>query len=217
MSPIIIYIAVFFGVAALVGAVAFIMRGDSEAEVEERLSALDGRQERPRQGRRRSVQRAAQRDARRRHWRRREVRLAVLEPAAAVRAGQRVDVGAEVSVDLRRPGRASACCLPSVGGLQRGAGAADGAVPGVSAGHVAAVQTQAAAEEVRRPTARSAGTDRPRTACRPQLGGRLQPGGPGNVRPDRRRVQPHVRRTKPRQAARRSARRPHQARCPTWT
>ena len=40
MSPIIIYTAVFFGVAALVGAVAFMMRGDREAEVEERLSAL---------------------------------------------------------------------------------------------------------------------------------------------------------------------------------
>jgi tight adherence protein B len=42
MSPIIIYTAVFFGVAALVGAVAFIMRGDKEAEVEQRLSALTG-------------------------------------------------------------------------------------------------------------------------------------------------------------------------------
>jgi tight adherence protein B len=42
MSPIIIYSAVFFGVAALVGAVAFILRGDREAEVEERLSVLTG-------------------------------------------------------------------------------------------------------------------------------------------------------------------------------
>jgi tight adherence protein B len=40
MSPIIIYIAVFFGVAALVGALAFVMHGDKEAEVEERLNAL---------------------------------------------------------------------------------------------------------------------------------------------------------------------------------
>jgi hypothetical protein len=40
MSPIIVCIAVFCGVAALVGAVAFILRGDKEAEVEERLSAL---------------------------------------------------------------------------------------------------------------------------------------------------------------------------------
>jgi tight adherence protein B len=40
MSPIIIYSAVFFGVAALVGALAFIMHGDREAEVEERLNAL---------------------------------------------------------------------------------------------------------------------------------------------------------------------------------
>src|SRR5262245_16822845 len=40
MSPIVISIAVFCGVAALVGAVAFIMRGDKEAEVEERLSVL---------------------------------------------------------------------------------------------------------------------------------------------------------------------------------
>jgi len=42
MSPIIIYIAVFLGVAALVGAVAFIMSGNREAEVEERLSVLTG-------------------------------------------------------------------------------------------------------------------------------------------------------------------------------
>lgn len=40
MSPIIIYSAVFFGVAALVGAIAFFMGGAKEAEVEERLSAL---------------------------------------------------------------------------------------------------------------------------------------------------------------------------------
>jgi tight adherence protein B len=40
MSPIIVTIAVFFGVAAFVGAVAFMMRGDKEAEVEQRLSAL---------------------------------------------------------------------------------------------------------------------------------------------------------------------------------
>ncbi|HEX4415631.1 MAG TPA: type II secretion system F family protein [Lacipirellulaceae bacterium] len=40
MSPIIIYSAVFLGVAALVGALAFISSGDREAEVEERLSAL---------------------------------------------------------------------------------------------------------------------------------------------------------------------------------
>jgi tight adherence protein B len=40
MSPIIIYSAVFFGVAALVGALAFLMHGDSEAEVEQRLNAL---------------------------------------------------------------------------------------------------------------------------------------------------------------------------------
>jgi tight adherence protein B len=42
MTPIIIYIAVFFGVAALIGALAFIASGDKEAEVEERLSALTG-------------------------------------------------------------------------------------------------------------------------------------------------------------------------------
>lgn len=40
MSVFVIYGAVFFGVAALVGALAFIMRGDREAEVEQRLSAL---------------------------------------------------------------------------------------------------------------------------------------------------------------------------------
>ena len=42
MSPIIIYSAVFLSVAALVGALAFISKGDREAEVEERLSALTG-------------------------------------------------------------------------------------------------------------------------------------------------------------------------------
>ncbi len=42
MSPIIISIAVFLGVAALVGAVSFMMRGDREAEIEERLSILTG-------------------------------------------------------------------------------------------------------------------------------------------------------------------------------
>jgi tight adherence protein B len=40
MSPIVISIAVFLGVAALVGAVAFMLRGDREAEVEERLNVL---------------------------------------------------------------------------------------------------------------------------------------------------------------------------------
>jgi tight adherence protein B len=42
MSPIIIYSAVFLGVAALVGALAFISKGDREAEMEGRLSALTG-------------------------------------------------------------------------------------------------------------------------------------------------------------------------------
>jgi tight adherence protein B len=40
MSPIIIYSAVFLGVAALVGAIAFLTGGDRDAEVEERLSVL---------------------------------------------------------------------------------------------------------------------------------------------------------------------------------
>ena len=42
MSSIIVTIAVFCGVAAFVGAIAFMMRGDKEAEVEQRLSALTG-------------------------------------------------------------------------------------------------------------------------------------------------------------------------------
>ena len=42
MTPIIIYTAVFLGVAATIGALAFIMSGDREAEVEERLSVLTG-------------------------------------------------------------------------------------------------------------------------------------------------------------------------------
>jgi tight adherence protein B len=40
MSPIVIYSAVFFGVAALVGFVAYLLHGDKGAEVEDRLSAL---------------------------------------------------------------------------------------------------------------------------------------------------------------------------------
>lgn len=42
MSPLIISIAAFVGVAALVGALAYILRDDHEAEVEERLSVLTG-------------------------------------------------------------------------------------------------------------------------------------------------------------------------------
>jgi tight adherence protein B len=42
MTPIIIYTAVFLGVAAAIGALSFIMSGDREAEVEERLSVLTG-------------------------------------------------------------------------------------------------------------------------------------------------------------------------------
>jgi tight adherence protein B len=40
MSAIVIYTAVFLGVAALVGAAAFMLHGDREAEVEQRLNAL---------------------------------------------------------------------------------------------------------------------------------------------------------------------------------
>jgi len=40
MSPIIVYIAVFVGVSALVIGIVFVMRGDKEQEVEERLSVL---------------------------------------------------------------------------------------------------------------------------------------------------------------------------------
>ncbi len=40
MSPIVIYSAVFFGVAAAVGFIAFFLNGDRGAEVEDRLSAL---------------------------------------------------------------------------------------------------------------------------------------------------------------------------------
>jgi tight adherence protein B len=40
MSPIVIYSAVFLGVAGLVAAIAFLFHGDNEAEVEQRLSAL---------------------------------------------------------------------------------------------------------------------------------------------------------------------------------
>src|SRR5262245_7901995 len=42
MTPIIIYSAVFLGVAAAIGALSFIMSGDRDAEVEERLSVLTG-------------------------------------------------------------------------------------------------------------------------------------------------------------------------------
>jgi tight adherence protein B len=40
MTPIIIYTAVFLGVAATIGALSFMMSGDRDAEVEERLSVL---------------------------------------------------------------------------------------------------------------------------------------------------------------------------------
>jgi tight adherence protein B len=40
MSPIVIYSAVFLGVAGLVAAIAFLLHGNNEAEVEERLTAL---------------------------------------------------------------------------------------------------------------------------------------------------------------------------------
>jgi tight adherence protein B len=42
MSPLVISIAAFIGVAALVGAMAYMLRSDREAEVEERLSVLTG-------------------------------------------------------------------------------------------------------------------------------------------------------------------------------
>lgn len=42
MSPLIISIAVFIGVSALVVGIAFVLRGDKEQEVEERLSVLTG-------------------------------------------------------------------------------------------------------------------------------------------------------------------------------
>jgi tight adherence protein B len=43
MSPLIICIAVFVGVTALVVGLSYVMRGDREAEVEDRLSVLTGR------------------------------------------------------------------------------------------------------------------------------------------------------------------------------
>ncbi len=42
MSPLVISIAVFIGVSALIVGIAFVMRGDKEQEVEERLSVLTG-------------------------------------------------------------------------------------------------------------------------------------------------------------------------------
>jgi tight adherence protein B len=42
MSPLVISVAAFIGVAALVGALAHMLRGDRDAEVEERLSVLTG-------------------------------------------------------------------------------------------------------------------------------------------------------------------------------
>lgn len=42
MSPLIISIVVFIGVAALVGGIVFMLRGDREAEVEQRLSIITG-------------------------------------------------------------------------------------------------------------------------------------------------------------------------------
>ena len=42
MSPLIVCIAVFIGVTALVVGLSYVMRGDKEAEVEDRLSVLTG-------------------------------------------------------------------------------------------------------------------------------------------------------------------------------
>jgi tight adherence protein B len=42
MSPLLIYIAAFVGVAALVGGVAFVLRGPSDSNVEDRLAMLTG-------------------------------------------------------------------------------------------------------------------------------------------------------------------------------
>jgi len=42
MSPLIVCIVVFVGVTALVVGLSYVMRGDKEAEVEDRLSVLTG-------------------------------------------------------------------------------------------------------------------------------------------------------------------------------
>ena len=42
MSPLIVCIVVFIGVSALVIGISFVMRGDKEAEIEDRLSVLTG-------------------------------------------------------------------------------------------------------------------------------------------------------------------------------
>ena len=113
MSPIIIYTAVFFGVAALVGAVAFIMRGDREAEVEERLSVLTGGKKG--RGKADAAQYkellAAMRDdgtGAVEKFVSRYLNLRLLFEQADVSMPV-----PQVPDDLRRPGRRSACVLPT--------------------------------------------------------------------------------------------------------
>ena len=50
MSPLIISIVVFIGVSALVIGISFVMRGDKEAEVEDRLSVLTGGKKKAKKG-----------------------------------------------------------------------------------------------------------------------------------------------------------------------
>ena len=183
------------------------MRGDREAEVEDRLERADRRQEelaRATQSSRTSLLAAMQS---RRHRRRREVfisrylNLRLLFEQADVHYA-----GAALPVDLRRPGRRRRLSCPTLAGFNVVLGPADRPVPRVPAAHVAAVAPQAPPQKIRRPIARRPRADRPRPARRPQPRGRLQPRCRGNVRPDRRRIQPHVRRTKPRHPAGGSAR-----------
>ena len=166
MTSIIIYIAVFCGVAALVGAIAFIMRGDKEAEVEERLSALTAGKKGRGNVDAAQYKELLNADEERQGERDREVCVAVPQFAAAVRTGQRIDGGREFCRSFAARLVRLASCLPSVGRIERGAGAGDGAVPGRPADRVAVDAAQATAEEVRFATAAGARTDRPRLARR---------------------------------------------------
>ena len=158
MSPIIISVAVFVGVAALVGGVAFMLRGD-----------------RGRRGRRpaRRAHRPARQAAAKPTPLNAELLASTLDDGTQRRSRsssrgifnlrllfEQADVTmsrAEVPDHLRRPGGRRAASLPLVAGIQRRACAPSSACfLALLAAGVAAVQTQAAAEEVRRAIARSA-------------------------------------------------------------
>ena len=117
MTPIIIYTAVFLGVAASVGALSFIMSGDREAEVEERLSVLTGGKKGRGKGdaaQYKELLAAMKTDSAGgvEKFVSRYLNLRLLFEQADVSIP-----GPEVPDDLRRPRRRWVCCCPAVAGF----------------------------------------------------------------------------------------------------